>query len=47
MDDFKDKIEDSDDELFEDKDLKKGRMNEEMVNALHFGGGDNGEDGVV
>jgi hypothetical protein len=39
MDDFKDKIEDSEDD-YEDKDLKKGRMNEEMVNALHFGGGE-------
>jgi len=40
MDDFKDKIDDSDDDLYEDKDLQKGRMNEEMVNDLNFGAGD-------
>jgi len=43
MDDFKDKVDDSEDD-YEDKDLKKGRMNEEMVNALHFGGGEEAGD---
>ena len=39
LDDFKDKIaEDSDD--YEDKDLARGTMNDEMVNALNFGGGE-------
>lgn len=38
IDDFRDHI--SDDDEFEDKDLAKGIMNEEMVNALHFGGGE-------
>ena len=46
MDDFKDKIEQSDDDLYEDKDLQKGRMNEEMVNMLNFGGYE-GEDPVA
>ena len=40
MDDFKDTVDQSDDDLFEDKDLQKGLMNEEMVHTLNFGGGD-------
>ena len=44
MDDFKDKIDDSDAEYYEDKDLAKGVMNDEMVNALNFGGGEDEED---
>ena len=40
MDDFKENIDDSDAEYYEDKDLAKGVMNDEMVNALNFGGGD-------
>ena len=40
VDDFKDKIEDSDDNIDpDDKDAKRGVMNEEMVRALNFGGG--------
>jgi hypothetical protein len=39
MDDFKDRVNDSSDE-YEDKDLAKGLMNDEMVNALNFGGGE-------
>jgi hypothetical protein len=40
LDDFKEIINDSDaEEFYEDKDLAKGVMNEEMVNALNFGGG--------
>ena len=40
LDDFKDKIENSDEDIYEDRDMQKGRLNEEMVNALNFGGGD-------
>ena len=40
VDDFKDKIEDSDDNIDpDDRDAKKGHLNEEMVKALNFGGG--------
>ena len=40
VDDFKDKIEDSDEDVDPaDRDAKKGHMTEEMVNALNFGGG--------
>ena len=44
LDDFKEKIDNSDDDVYEDQDLQKGRMNEEMVNSLNFGGHDNGEE---
>lgn len=37
MDDFKDNIEDSDADLYTDK---KGRLDDEMVNVLNFGGGE-------
>ena len=41
VDDFKDKIENSDDDVDpDDKDAKKGNLNEEMVKALNFGGGE-------
>jgi hypothetical protein len=44
LDDFKDKIQNSDDEdLYEHRDEKKGIITEEMVNALNFGGGPNNE----
>lgn len=39
MDDFNEKIGGSDDDLYEDKDMQKGKLTEEMVNALNFGGG--------
>lgn len=39
MDDFKDKIQEDSDDVFDDKDLKKGNLNDEIVNELHFGGG--------
>ena len=39
IDDFKDKISDSDDD-YEDKDMRKGIMTDEMVRALNFGGGE-------
>jgi hypothetical protein len=37
MDDFKDKIVDSDEEFYTDK---KGNLNDDIVNDLHFGAGD-------
>jgi hypothetical protein len=45
LDDFKDKINESDDDLYEDKDMKKGVMTEEMVKMLNFGGGDMDQEG--
>lgn len=44
LDDFKQEVPDSDAEYYEDKDLAAGRMNEEMVNALNFGGGEAAEE---
>jgi hypothetical protein len=38
MDDFKDKIED--DSEYEDRDMQRGIMTNDMVNALNFGGGE-------
>ena len=36
MDDFKDNISRSDEDAYSDRDMAKGIMNEEMVQALHF-----------
>jgi len=44
LDDFKDQVNDSDAEYYEDKDLARGVMNEEMVEALNFGGGERAAD---
>ena len=40
LDDFKEQIDNSDGDEFDDRDLKKGVMSEEMVNSLNFGGGE-------
>ena len=40
LDDFKDKISNDSGDEYEDRDMKKGIMTNEMVNALNFGGGD-------
>ena len=37
QDDFKDEVVDSDQDFYQDK---KGCLNEEMVNAINFGGGE-------
>ena len=42
LDDFKDKISDDSDD-YEDMDLAKGIMNDEMVKSLNFGGGETQE----
>jgi hypothetical protein len=40
LDDFKDKISNDSGDQYEDRDMQKGIMTNEMVNALNFGGGD-------
>ena len=40
IDDFKDKISNDSGDDYEDRDMKKGVLGEEMVKALNFGGGE-------
>jgi hypothetical protein len=40
LDDFKDHISNDSGDDYEDKDMKKGIMTNDMVNALNFGGGE-------
>ena len=40
LDDFKDKISDDSGDQYDDKDMKKGILGDEMVKALNFGGGE-------
>ena len=40
MDDFKDRISNDSGDQYEDRDMQKGIMTNDMVNALNFGGGD-------
>ena len=40
LDDFKDRISNDSGDQYDDKDMKKGIMTNDMVNALNFGGGE-------
>ena len=39
IDDFKDKISNSDNDNYSDDEMRKGIMGQEMVDSFHFGGG--------